>query len=523
MKDVNINYRRKYINTYIWQILSTLLGFVSLFIVTPYISSDKTLYGVFSICISLTIYFSYADLGVLSAVSKYAAECYVKEDLNSEMKLIGFSSFIMFLTFSLMSVGILLLSIWPTIIIPDLIPGSNSFYVARYLLLTLALSSPLLIFQRVISCIFNIRVEIFKFQRIVFVGNVLRILSALYFFYGDRYEIVEYYVCYQIINVFIILLCLISVRKYGYSVKKFISYFRFDSIIFKKIKRLCGISIFGMVTGMLMVDLDNILVSRFCGIEAVAVYAIALYLYSLVRTYKSIVYGTFTSRFNHFVGLSDYSGLNRFTTKITVMTAPIIIVPVLILAIMCEPFIISWVGLSYRESGLVTSFLVLFFLTNFISMPAEDYFNAKVQIRTIFYYRLIPLVIYFVGILVVTKYIGVLSFGVCKSFAAFVSSVYVVWVMSRDYRKTNDTYISLKHVLSIVVTVITTGIVCFCLKNIMSCEKSKMDLLHNIVVMVTCYIMCLVIAIPFNQYLRCETKSMISCVKKYCSGFLHVK
>jgi O-antigen/teichoic acid export membrane protein len=264
-------------------------------------------------------------------------------------------------------------------------------------------------------------------------------------------------------------------------------------------------------------------VSRFCGIEAVAVYAIALYLYSLVRTYKSIVYGTFTSRFNHFVGLSDYSGLNRFTTKITVMTAPIIIVPVLILAIMCEPFIISWVGLSYRESGLVTSFLVLFFLTNFISMPAEDYFNAKVQIRTIFYYRLIPLVIYFVGILVVTKYIGVLSFGVCKSFAAFVSSVYVVWVMSRDYRKTNDTYISLKHVLSIVVTVITTGIVCFCLKNIMSCEKSKMDLLHNIVVMVTCYIMCLVIAIPFNQYLRCETKSMISCVKKYCSGFLHVK
>lgn len=510
MNSININYKKKYIYTYIWQTTSILLGFVSLFIVTPYISSDKVLYGIYSICISLTIYFSYADLGVLSAVSKYAAEYFIKGDLNSEMRLMGFSSFIMFFTFSLISLAILAVSIWPTAIIPDLTPESKAFYIARYLLLTLALSSPILIFQRVLSCIFLIRVEIYKFQRILFWGNILRILSVFYFFHGGRYEIVGYYIFYQCVNVVVILACLIAIKGYGYSLKRFITYFKFDFLIFSKVKNLSGMSILSIVITMLMVEFDNLLIARFCGIESVAIYAIGLNLFSIVRTYNGIVYAPFSSRFNHFVGLSDNTGLCHFTTKLTVMTAPVIVIPVLIIALMCEPFIVSWVGPAYCESGLIASFLVLYFGMNFISMPASSYFNAKVKLREMFFSLIIPLFIFLFGIIVTSRYIGVLSFGVCKSLAAFISSIYIVCTLAGDYRNMGETYLSSKHIFSIIITVVTTCIICLCLRNIMSYEKSKINLLYNMLIMGISFIISFTISIPFNQFLKCEAKAALS-------------
>ena len=70
------SYTRNYLNIYLFQTLSIVLGFVSLFVVIPYLSGNKEIYGIYSICISVTVFFSYADLCFLSEVTKYAEECY---------------------------------------------------------------------------------------------------------------------------------------------------------------------------------------------------------------------------------------------------------------------------------------------------------------------------------------------------------------------------------------------------------------------------------------------------------------
>lgn len=70
---MQVSYTKNYIKIDFLQILSILLGFVSMFIVVPYLSSDQTTYGIYSVCISVTIFLSYAYLYFLGAGQKYAA------------------------------------------------------------------------------------------------------------------------------------------------------------------------------------------------------------------------------------------------------------------------------------------------------------------------------------------------------------------------------------------------------------------------------------------------------------------
>lgn len=160
-----MDYRKNYIKIYFWQIISVLLGFAALFVVVPYISSNKIIYGIYSVCTSLTIFFSYADLGFLASGVKYAAEHYVRGEHKEEIRIIGFTSFIMVCVFAVLALGIMVLGIFPKLLIPELSDGSKQMHIAQCLLFTLAISCPILIGQRLLGLVFTIRVEDYKYQR----------------------------------------------------------------------------------------------------------------------------------------------------------------------------------------------------------------------------------------------------------------------------------------------------------------------------------------------------------------------
>ena len=89
------SYSKNYLKIYFFQILSIVLGFTSLFVVVPFLSEDKTTFGIYSVCISITIFFSYADLGFLGAGMKYAAERFSKNEREEEIKIVGFTHFVL--------------------------------------------------------------------------------------------------------------------------------------------------------------------------------------------------------------------------------------------------------------------------------------------------------------------------------------------------------------------------------------------------------------------------------------------
>ena len=72
------SYTKKFFFIYLTKSLGFLTGLASVFLVVPAMASNPAIFGVYTVCISLTIFFSYADLGFIAAGQKYAAEFFAQ-------------------------------------------------------------------------------------------------------------------------------------------------------------------------------------------------------------------------------------------------------------------------------------------------------------------------------------------------------------------------------------------------------------------------------------------------------------
>ena len=134
--------------------------FASIFVVVPFITKEPEIFGIYSICLSLGIFFNYADLGFLKATKKYGAECYARGERLKEMQFLGFGSFILLILTLILTAVIFYLGFYPDILI-DGLSTPKTFSVASKLLITLAIFTPFTIFRRLIEMIFLIRLEPF--------------------------------------------------------------------------------------------------------------------------------------------------------------------------------------------------------------------------------------------------------------------------------------------------------------------------------------------------------------------------
>lgn len=504
------NYRQKYLKIYFWQILSVLLGFCSLFIVVPYLSSNKIIFGIYSVCTSLTIFFSYADLGFLSAGTKYAAEYYVQDKRHEEIRIIGFTAFIMVSVFSILALGIVVLGCFPNLLIPELVAGTEMYCISRALLLILAFSCPIIIGQRILGLIFTIRVEDYKYQRFVIIGNIVRILSVFMFFGNGRYLIVEYFFFYQLVNLVIVFVGLLYSRKYGYKIQDLIHAFKYDKVVFDKMKRLSGTALISSLSMIIYYELDQIVISHILGVESVAVYGAAMSVLTLVRTFNSIVYSPYASRYNHFVGLKDYDGLNKFVNKMIIMFAPVLAIPIFTLALLAKPFVVSWIGPNYVDASLLVTFLVLSFYPNFVKDPLSSYLVAMEKNRILVRFNLLMPIAYWCGILLTINTLGLLTFSVFKFVVPFIPTIGYWCIAKREIKMWGGDLVSF---LSVLKAVLPSMVIVFGISTLVSpymCfVKNSWALSTNILLMSVCVVCGFLVSIPFNKYYKTEIKRII--------------
>lgn len=507
------SYAKNYIQIYAFQCLSILLGFVSLFVVVPFLSSDVTVYGIYSVCISINIFLTYADLGFLGAAQKYAAESFSRNEIKEEVALIGFSHFILLVMVLVLSSIFLFLSYNPTWLIHD-IDGETNIHIASELLLILAISAPITVFQRMLQMIFAIRLLDFELQKIVILGNIIKILSVFLFFSHGKYCIVEYYFFQQLVAFFVVCLGIwLVIRKFDYPLKRVFQNICFSKQVFDKTKSLAMSGLFITVTWILYYELDNVVIGKVLGAENVAIFAIGLTLLGFLRSLLGVLYAPFSSRFNHFIGMNQNEKLNNFYFEIMRRTFPLVVFPIISVVMMIKGIIISWVGTDYELSVPITFWLLLCNVFAFVSYPTSLMLVAKEKITDMYKVNTLIIIVYWGGVISLLSYWGLTAFAFFK-FVAFVLSglTYTWWALKMLDLSLGD--FLRKVILPYLPSLVIMCLCLFFVKDLFVAEKSLLNLFINICMVAGSIILAFVIGFVLNNRIRADFFQIVSIYKK---------
>lgn len=413
---------QKLLKIYLWQCISIVVSFGSIFIVTPYLSSNQSIYGIYSLIASLLIFISYGDFGFISAGIKYASECFVRDEREQEVKIIGFVSFILGIFVLIYIAGLLVISYNPYILASNLTVSEAS--IATRLLFILAISSPVYVAQRILQIIFSIRLDDYLIQKVFILFNSIKILSVLYFFRSGRYDIISYFWFSQLCTFGgVIIGVIVAKNRLAYKFCDLIKAFRFNKQIYQKTKDLAYSSLFLTVCWILYYELDQIAIGKMMGARQLAIYAIGISLTSLLRSLFGIFFTPFTAKFNHFIGLNNKSGLEQYFLKIVIIAIAFTTFPVIAIAITTRYFIFNWVGNSYHGSITIAQILVLGYVFSFLTSPAEIVIMAFEKVKQLIITSAALPLVYWLGIIFFYQKLGLVSFALFKLIAATISSV----------------------------------------------------------------------------------------------------
>jgi len=417
---------KQFLKIYLWQFISILFNFAAIFVVTPYLSSNQTIYGIYTLIVAAYMFLSYADFGFLGAGMKFASECYAQKNLKQEIRIIGFTGFIFFVFVSLYAMGMLIISFRPELLVKNL-ANSEERSIASNLLLILAIFCPVFVMQRIVQIIFAVRLRDYIFQRIFIVANAIKIVFAFVFFSDKNYPIVGYFLFSQVCTLIAVLLGLyIASQQFGYNFKYFLSSFRFSKEIYSKTKKLAFVSIFLTLCWVLYYELDPFVISRLLGAKYLAVFAIGFTLMEYFRSVFGIVFSPFIAKFNHFIGIKDYEGLHAFFNRVLILGLPLTVFPVLSISLTIKYFIFTWVGNEYSESVPIAQVLVLSFLFSFLSSPTGILIMAYERAKLLYVTNALLPVVYWGGVFITFNFLGLQAFADFKAVAFFaVALVYL--------------------------------------------------------------------------------------------------
>ena len=415
------SYTSNYLKIYFWKFISIITGFFSLLIVLPHLSNNIELFGIYSFCISLTIYLTYSDFGFLGAGQKYAAEAYASGERNKEIKILGFTIAILLLAIFPFS-SLMIFSFYkPSIFLSDL--SFRGFEVAGSLFLILGLLFPLQIFlQRLAQSILIIRVKDYISLRVDVIANMVKILSVFYFFNNNNYMIVEYFLFATSITILSYVFILHKIKLIeNYDFVLLLKSIRLGKTEYKLTKKL-AFSSFALTLGWLIYyELDLIIIGKIFGVREVAIYAIGFTFLNFLRSLWNSVFSPFAQRFNHFIAEKSYNKIKQLINNLIDFTLPLCVIVTFVLILLSNKIVIYWVGTEYEESILIMQILILGTFFTFINLPAGHYFSALTKYKYLNILALMFPTVFLIGMYLLYSEFQLTAIAISKSFTNFIA------------------------------------------------------------------------------------------------------
>ncbi len=497
-----------YLKIYFWQGAAFVLRFLSMFIVTPHLAKEPSIYGIYAVCISATIFLNYADLGFLRAGQKYAAECYARGDRAEEMKYIGFGTFVL-LVFTLLCASLFFyLGYHPQAVIKGL-DTPEKIFTASGLLLILAGFTPITVLHRMVSMIFEIRLNSYVNQRISLCASMITIGSVFYFFRGGNYRIVPYFFFSQTVNAASVIVCLwLARRKYDYRITQLLRCVRFDSAVYRKAHRLAYSGLYVIAIWVVFYELDQITIAKLLGVDKVAIYAIAFAFAAFFRSIYGILFSPLVVRANYFAGTGDAEGLRRFCLQVFSLSVPLVVIPTVAFAVAAKPIIISWVGAKYEDSVDMARLFSLVFTLSFISYTGSMLLIVKERITEMYVVATIQPVVFWLGIVSSYAFWGLMAFASFKLIATIAGEAYYFYIVVK-YLKIPIKTLFHRAIYPVILPLSFLVTVLAIVDRYLPCEKAKLNLVIALGTTGLCILLCFLIQYVTSSDMRKAAENML--------------
>lgn len=447
-----------------------------MFMVTPYLASNQNYFGIYTFVISLNLFLSYADFGFLSAGVKFASESYARNDRNEEEKILGFVFFIMSIVFLLFGVLILFFSFYPQYILKGLVK-TEDLQLAKDLFLVFVLSLPILVAQRALQLVFNIRLYDYLYQRVLSLLNLVKIFSVFYFFANGEYHIVDFYLFTQFITLLSIVIgCFIAKKKFNYNFLSLMKSVRFSKDIYKKTKDLAFNSLFVTISWILYYELDSLMIGKLVGLKEVAIFNICISVMTLSRSLYGILYNPFAAKFNHFIGRNENTRFTLAYEKVLIIGLPLSVIPTTVLILTMKQFIYSWVGPEYAMAVPISTIMFASYYYTFLSNPTGIAMVALQNIKSLYLSSALLPIVYWAGIILSYHYFGLWSFGLFK-FVAFTIAAILYFYYCRKMFTIDWVGFFRKNIVPALFTIILLILISLLFNNFLPETKGKIELL----------------------------------------------
>ena len=416
-----MNFRTLVIKIYLWRFLSIITSFLSVFIVIPHLTQNKELYGIYTLCLSFTLYLSYADIGFLSAGQKFAAEEFSKGNRQEEIQILGFTGFILLLMVLPFSITMIFFSFYPNFIIKNL----ENENIASQLFLIIGLLSPLqLILQRIAQSVLVIRIKDYISLRIDIIFNIIKILSVFIFFPKGHYYIVEYFIFNIIMTLLSSIIVIILIQKNeNYNFLYLLKQIKFNRFYFTKTKKLAFTSLFLTLSWIIYYELDLIAIGKLFGVNQVAIYAIAFTFLGFLRNITNIIFSPFSQRFNHLVLSTNKYDIVKLLEQLIYYTLPLFAITITTLFVCAKYFILNWVGDKYLNSVPIFQSLIIGSLFSFVIVPVSYYLISATKYKILNLISITLPVFFLINLLIFVPIYKLIGFSVAKSTTIFLEFI----------------------------------------------------------------------------------------------------
>ena len=336
------------------------LSILGSLILTPVILKyvDLNLYGLNALLISFVGYFNILNLGLNSGISRYTAIFFGKEEYGKIYSILYFSLKYFFLIslFILVLLFVLSLFIQNITVISD-----NLLNSARILILIYAISSfflwSLIPFRAIINGVQRVDI-INKVGSLIIIINFILVLIV----YRYTKSYILYIGLFQTLTVILSFIYIVFVRKKIFRHK--LKYTSLEKDLKYNLLKFSGLSFLGSIFGLLIFQVDYLVIGTFCGVGAIAIYTIAFNIQTQIRSLNSLlgspIYYIITAEFVK----RDAKEQNDLILKVAKLHTCLLVPIVIITLIFAEKFIVTWVGMKFVNAVMPCRVLLTFWLFN---------------------------------------------------------------------------------------------------------------------------------------------------------------